>query len=218
MTKRKLLQLTVPLVILGASQVQAGMISSQELGNDPAKARLCVSRVKMVQGKSVPFFIDSQYVKSARSINPDTTFIAIDGISPQLVECYLRRGTGRYEPASYKPLSKTWRLASTPQKFEPAVGTMKGREIAGNICKDAAVSNINRSGYDHYGLTRVVEIEKGSPAFSPGKMFAGKKAQRDDVVVEGTAFYAANGPDMAAVKFTCLLSPMLDVKAVKIKK
>lgn len=83
---------------------QAEMIRNDAIGNDPQKEELCASRAK---GKTVPFAINSRYLKSARSFNPDANFIAIDGISPQLVECHLRQGTGKYEPASERKLNDT---------------------------------------------------------------------------------------------------------------
>ncbi|WYX25746.1 hypothetical protein WJ969_08655 [Achromobacter xylosoxidans] len=96
--------------------------------------KLCASRAN---GKTVPFEIDSRYLKSARSFNPDATFIAIDGISPQLVECHLRKGTGKYEPASYSPEGNNWRLIR-PKQFKPGINTPKGQSMAAKVCVDAA--------------------------------------------------------------------------------
>ena len=50
-----------------------------------------------------------------------------------------------------------------------------------------------------------------------GKSIAGQKADRYDIVIMGKSFYKSAGPDLAAVKFTCLLSRALDVKAVQLK-
>jgi hypothetical protein len=64
----------------------------------------------------------------------------------------------------------------------------------------------------------VVEVNLGSPIYDPGASIAGMTANRYDIAVTGTSFFRTMGPDLAAVKFTCLLSPMLDVKAIQIRK
>lgn len=61
--------------------------------------------------------------------------------------------------------------------------------------------------------TAIFEIEINRA----GNLIAGEKAERYDVAVEGTSFYKSSGPDLAAVKFTCLLSRALEVKAVQLK-
>ncbi|MTD37106.1 hypothetical protein GIX45_00380 [Erwinia sp. CPCC 100877] len=214
---RKFLLSILPVFLFTLTNAQAAMISSSELGNDPAKAKLCAAR-STIKGHSVPFEIDSRYVKSSRAMYPDITFIAIDGLSPQLVECYQRSGTGRYEPATYTPEGKVWRLASTPQKFEPGLGTAKGMDMASKACWDAAIANTDQQGFVRAVTSRVVEINKGNSGWVPGKMVAGKKSQRYDIVVEGSAFYQSGGPDLKERKYSCLLSSMLDVKATKISR
>jgi hypothetical protein len=44
----------------------------------------------------------------------------------------------------------------------------------------------------------------------------GITVERFDVVTTGTAIYKTGGIDMDAIDFTCLFSPMLEVKAVEI--
>src|SRR5579863_10508819 len=94
------LLLIVGCLLLFSTTATAQMIRNDAVGNDPAKEKLCAARTS---GPKVPFEIDSGYVARARALHPDATFIAVDGISPQLVECFLREGTGRYEPDSYSP-------------------------------------------------------------------------------------------------------------------
>ncbi len=192
---------------------QAEMIRNDAIGNDPQKEKLCASRAN---GKTVPFEIDSRYLKSARSFNPDATFIAIDGISPQLVECHLRKGTGKYEPASYSPEGNNWRLIR-PKQFKPGINTPKGQSMAAKVCVDAAPAKINRPNFDHSVYSAVVEIGIDGPRYRAGASIAGTKAERYDIAVEGKAFYKSSGPDLAAVKFTCLLSPMLAIKGIQFK-
>ncbi|MFY3704159.1 hypothetical protein ACOTD8_11425 [Achromobacter dolens] len=192
---------------------QAEMIRNDAIGNDPQKEKLCASRA---QGKTVPFEIDSRYIKSARSYNPDATFIAIDGISPQLVECHLRQGTGKYEPASFSPEGPHWRLLR-PKQFEPGIDTAKGKAMAAKVCIDAAPAKINRPNLDHSVYSNVIEIGINGPRYRAGASIAGKKAERYDIAVEGTSFYKSAGPDLAAVTFTCLLSPTLAIKGIEFK-
>lgn len=200
-------------LIISFGIANAAMVSSDTIGNDPAKEKLCATRAK---GKAVPFEIDSRYVESARSMHPDSTFIAIDGMSPQLIECYLRDGTGKFEPASMSPEQAYWHLPR-PTQFEPGINTQKGIAMAAKVCLDIAPAKINRLDFDHSVYLSVVEISNGSPLYHPGASIAGAKADRYDIAVKGTSFYKSSGPDLAAVNFTCLLSPMLDVKAIQFK-
>ena len=190
---------------------EAGMVRNDAIGNDPAREKLCAARAK---GKPVPFEIDPAYVQRTRGFNPDATFIAIDQTTPQLVECHLRPGTGRFEPASFSPEQGYWHLLR-PQQFQPGINTPKGREMAANVCLEAAPSKIGRPDFDHSVYSSVTEVNKASPRYRAGALIAGVKAERYDIAVEGTSFYKSSGPDLTAVEFTCLLSPMLDIKAIR---
>lgn len=210
---RMRLLLIVICLLFSADLARAQMVLNDSIGNDPAKEKLCASRAK---GKTVPFEIDSRHVAFARSFHPDATFIAIDGASPQLVECYLREGTGRFEPDSYSPEQSYWHLIR-PKGFDPGINTQVGISTAAKVCLDAASTKIDRPNFDHSVYTTVVEINLGSPLYHPDASIAGKRAERYDIAVTGTSFYKASGPDLTAVKFSCLLSPMLDVKAIQFK-
>ena len=59
------------------------LVSNTTIQNDPTKETLCAQRAKV---KPVPFLIDQNYVQSARALHPDTTFIAEDGVFPELIE------------------------------------------------------------------------------------------------------------------------------------
>jgi len=89
--------------------------------------------------------------------------------------------------------------------------------MAAKVCLQAAPAQMNRPNFDHSVYSSVVEIALGSPRYRPGLSVGGMKAERYDIAVEGTLFYKSSGPDLAAVNFTCLLSPMLEVKAVQFK-
>jgi hypothetical protein len=200
-------------LLFSTSLARAQMVLNNAIGNDPAKEKLCASRAK---GKTVAFEIDSRYVASARSLHQDATFIAIDGISPQLVECYLREGTGRFEPDSFSPEQSYWHLIR-PEGFKPGINTQIGISMAARVCLDAAPAKINRPNFDHSVFTSVVEIDVDSPLYHPSITIAGKRAERYDIAVKATSFYRSSGPDLTAVRFTCLLSPMLAVKAIQFK-
>ncbi len=89
--------------------------------------------------------------------------------------------------------------------------------MAGKTCLEAVCANIRRRDCDHGNYSVVTEVSWGSPKYRPGISIAGVKAKRYDIVVTGTSFYKTGGLDMKAVDFTCLLSPMLEVKAVGVK-
>lgn len=204
-------------LLLAPVLAAAQMVHSDSIGNDPEKAQLCAARAKTtLSGSVAPFEIDSRYVARARKTHPDVTFIAIDGMSAQLVECYLREGTGRYEPASFSPEQSYWRLIR-PKQFEPGINTNQGRGMAAKVCLEAAPSKLNRPNFSHSVYSAVVEINLSGPRYKPGLAVGSVKAERYDIAVEGTLFYKSAGPDLSPVNFTCLLSPMLEVKAVRFK-
>jgi len=196
-----------------ANITKAEMLRNDSIGNDPGKEKICAARTKE---KTVPFEIDSRYIERARAINPDVTFVATDAGSPQLVECYLRQGTGKYEPASFSPEQAYWHLIR-PGQFKPGINTVQGRNMAGDACIEAAQQKINRSNLDHSIYSNIIEIASTGPHYRSGVSFAGKKAERYDIVVEGNSFYRSSGPDLTTVKFVCLFSPMLEVKGVEFK-
>ena len=190
---------------------RAEMVPSESIGNNPENEKLCASRAKI---KPVPFLIDSAYVARARARNPDVAFIASD--NGQLIDCYLREGTGRFEPASYSGESSYFHLIK-PRQFEPGINTDKGIAMATNTCIEAVPAKINKPNFDHIVRMSVVEIDNTGPHYRAGLIIGGKKAARYDIAVTGTSFYKSSGPDLTAVNFTCLLSPMLDILAIQFK-
>jgi hypothetical protein len=215
--------IVISILFLKLAFANADMVSNDSIGNDPAKEKLCASRAKHVGGgKAEPFEIDSNYVARIRSLYPDATFIVKSG---QLVQCHLREGTGRFEPDSYEPEGIHWH-AIRPKGFEPGINTAKGQSMAANVCLQAALSKSNRPGLDHSVNNRVVEVQNdptgrpyhhGTRALFTHALATGKKAERYDIIVEGTCFYKPANPDLTAVKFSCLLSPSLEVKAIQFK-
>jgi hypothetical protein len=192
------------------------MVRSETIGNDPTKEQLCALRAKKTLGaeKKVPFEIDSNYVARSRALNPDATFIAMDGLSPQLVECFLSEGTGRFEAAIFSPEQWYWHLIK-PKQFQPPLGTNEAYSVAANACRKGASPNLPTPNFDHSVILSVTEINP--PAGHPSSVIAGKAGERYDVLVIGKAFYRPANPDLTAINFSCLLSPMLELKAVQIK-
>jgi hypothetical protein len=199
-----------------ASMVANGqMVSNSAIQNDPAKEALCAKRAKV---KPVPFLIDQNYVNSTRAAHPDTTFIAEDGIIPELIECRADEQTGVYEAVSLGSREyRFWSLVR-PQQFAPGIHTAAGQVQADDVCFKAAREKVNRQDFDHsFGYTTDVnEITLNvAPWYLPGVKVAGMKAERYDIAVVGKLFYKSSGPDLTAFRATCLLSPALEVKAVQ---
>jgi hypothetical protein len=212
----------------------SGMIRSDSIGNDPDKERLCISRCQQhsfcTNTKIVPFMIDPKYVARIRAWHPDVTFIATD--NGQLVECFLREGTGRYEPDGSSGDMPYWHLIKPPQ-FDPGINTVQGSNMAVNACLNVAKERISHPNFDHSVSSSVVEINDTSTrlvnpqwakehgldlhGYTVGALIAGQKAERYDITIEGTSFYRPkSGPDLDAINFRCLFSPMLELKGFQV--
>ena len=199
-----------------ASMIAHGqMISNSAIQNDPAKEALCAKRAKVVP---VPFLIDQSYVNSTRAAHPDTTFIAEDGMIPELIECRVSEDKGVYEPVSLSSEQNLYWHLVRPEQSTPGVHTAAGQLQADDVCFKAAREKVNREGFDHsFGYTTDVnEITLNvAPWYRPGVKVAGMKAERYDIAVVGKLFYNSSGPDLTAFRVSCLLSPMMEVKAVQ---
>ena len=210
-----------PLLIAGfivfLSMVADGqMVSGSAIRNDPAKEALCAKRARVKN--PVPFLIDQDYVNRTRVDHPDATFIAEDGVVPELIECRVNEETGVFEPDSLDSVENSWWRLVRPEQFSPGVHTAAGQAQADDVCLKAAREKVNRDGFDHaFGPTTAVnEITLGvSPWYLPGVKVAGIKADRYDIAVAGSLFYKSSGPDLTDFRVSCLLSPTLEVKAVQ---
>jgi hypothetical protein len=200
-----------------ASMIANGqMVSNSAIQNDPAKETLCAKRASVK--KQVPFLIDQDYVNRTRAAHPDTTFIAEDGIVPELIECRVNEATGVFELDSLSSEENPhWRLVR-PEQFAPGIHTAAGQVQADDVCFKAAREKVSQDGFDHsFGYTTDVnEITLDvAPWYQPGVKVAGMKAERYDIAVIGKLFYKSSGPDLTAFRVSCLLSPSLEVKAVQ---
>jgi hypothetical protein len=192
------------------------MVPNSAIQNDPAREALCAKRAGVK--KTVPYVIDQDYVNRTRAAHPDATFIAEDGIIPELIECRVNEGTGVFELDSLSSEENPyWRLVR-PEQFSPGIHTAAGQAQADNACFNAAREKLNRDGFDHsFGYTTDVnEITLDvAPWYRPGVKVAGVKAERYDIAVLGKLFYKSSAPDLTAFRAACLLSPTLQVKAVE---
>lgn len=196
-------------ILFTSCLANAEMVSNDLIGNDPAKERLCISRAN---GKPIPFEISSRHLEISRQDHPDATFIATAGISVQLVECRLNPGTGKFGPVSMSPEQSYWHPIK-PKGFEPGINTDKGKTMASKVCLDTFLTKFKRSGLDHTVNNGVYEVGYQRDR----DLIAGKKANRYDIKVIGTALYKSSGLDLSSVQFTCLLSPTLEVKGMSFK-
>jgi hypothetical protein len=193
----------------------AQMVSNSTIQNDPAKEALCIKRANV---KPVAFLIDQNYVSLVRAAHPDTTFIAEDGIIPELIECRVNERTGAYELDSLSSDVNPYWHPVRPEAFAPGNPTAAWQLQADDACFRAARGKVNREGFDHsFGDTTGVNAItlNVSPWYLPGVKVAGVKAERYDVAVLGKLFYKSSGPDLTAYRAACLLSPNLEVKAVQ---
>jgi hypothetical protein len=90
--------------------------------------------------------------------------------------------------------------------------------MAAAACLKAARDKVNREEFDHSVESGVNEITLSvGPSYNPGVKIAGMKAERYDIAVAGSLFYKSSGPDLDAVRVSCLLSAMLEVKSIQTK-
>lgn len=204
-----------------ASGVANGqMVSSSAIQNDPARESLCAKRIEKIDPKAklVSFVIDQNYVNTIRAAHPDATFIAEDGNIPLLLVCSTNERSGMYELDSLGYQQDVYWSLVRPASFSPGILNPSGQVEADNVCFKAAQDKVNREDFDHsFGYTTDVnEITLNvAPWYLPGVKVAGMKAERYDIAVVGKLFYKSSGPDLTAFRVSCLLSPMLEVKAVQ---
>ena len=203
-------------IVFASMAANGQMVSNSAIQNDPSKEALCVKRAKVK--KPVPFLIDQNYVNSTRAAHPDTTFIAEDGIIPELIECRVNEKSGLYKQDSLSSEENPYWHLVQPEQFAPGIHTAAGQLQADDVCFKAAREKVNREGFDHsFGYTTDVnEITLDvAPWYRRGVRVAGMKAERYDIAVVGKLFYKSSGPDLTAFRVSCLLSPTLAVKAAQ---
>jgi len=188
----------------------AEMVPSSQIGNTKEKVNACVKR-SSIKGKQIPFEISRNYLETSKKYHPDSVFVAIDGDSPQLIECYQREDSGRFEPASISPEQKFWRVVKS-REFSPGFDAFEGKKIITDACYAAVINKININDIDHPAYDNPIKATLNSRI-----VVNGVKAARDDFISSGSIFYKGTGLDLKSKNYKCILSPMLDIKAVQIK-
>src|SRR5580658_3878984 len=103
-------------MLFASIMANAQMVSNTTIQNDPAREALCAKRANV---KPVPFLIDQNYVNAMRSAHPDTTFIADDGIIPELIQCRVNDRTGVYEVDTLSLDEDSYWHLVRPDQFTP---------------------------------------------------------------------------------------------------
>jgi len=198
------------------SPPNVGMLRNDAIENDPTLENLCIDRTlhppNTVIGTqyAVPFLLDSGYILRVRADYPDATFIAVSssrsGFGGQLVECSRLSG-GKFGPATRSPEgNRYWSLIRPQQLRGP--GWMS---IAADRCRGAAERKVGDTAIERSAYSSVQEV-------ADGRQLAGLLTAAWDVEVKGDVVLKGPGPDLPAFNFSCLLSPMLEVRAVEVRR
>jgi hypothetical protein len=192
------------------------MLRNDAIENDPTLEKLCIDRTlhppNTVIGTlyTVPFLLDSSYVLRVRADYPDATFIAVSssrsGFGGQLVECSRLSG-GKFGPATQSPEGNWYWSLIKPQQLR-GPGWMS---IAADRCRRAAERKAGDTGIERSSYSSVQEVAEG-------RQIAGMLTAAWDVEVKGDVVLKGPGPDLPVFNFSCLLSPMLEVRAVELQR
>jgi len=205
----------------------AQLVRSDQFNQDQAKLNLCIDRARHDRSfgigidtqELIPFEIDTRFVERERKEYPDVTFFAT---TRGLVECAVT-GIGKYGPLFFDN-SVTWfwhPLIPTPPSFEPSIGTAEGERIAGNKCIADLPTHADLANFDHAVYNEAYTVgylgsKNTDEAHYP--MVAGVQVSSFDVEVMGSAYFRTDTVDQIMLLYTCLYSPMLELKAVGWRK
>ncbi len=192
------------------------MLRNDAIENDSMLEKLCIDRTlhppNTVMGTlyTVPFLLDSSYLLRVRADNPDATFIVVSssrsGFGGRLVECSRLSG-GKFGPATQSPEGNWyWSLIKPQQSRGP--GWMS---VAADRCRSAAERKVGDTGIERSAYSSVQEVAEG-------RQIAGMLTAAWDVEVKGDVVLKGPGPDLPVFNFSCLLSPMLEVRAVALRR
>jgi len=156
------------------------------------------------------FLLDSTYLLRVRVDNPDATFIAVSnfrsGFGGRLVECSRLSG-GKFGAAIQSPEgNRYWSLIKPQQIRGP--GWMSA---AADRCRNAAERKVGDAGIERSTYSSVQEVAEG-------RQIAGMVTEAWDVEVKGDVVLKGPGPDLPVFNFSCLLSPMLEVRSVTLRR
>lgn len=216
LAKHQLVYLVMWLLSVPISYAQ--MIRSDALEQDTAKLNLCIDRsrhgVSLAIGDQdlVPFEIDAGYLARAKKENPNVTFFATPSA---LYECKVA-GNGLYSAASSDGENWFWHVVRPPS-FQPSINTDDGAHLAANTCLRDVPKHADLQPFDHAGYFTAHDVGYLSPRLTakPTRPTVGDvPISSYDVEVDGVAYFKTSGIDLLMLEFTCLYSPMLELKAV----
>jgi hypothetical protein len=205
----------------------AQMVVSDQLKQDPVRLNLCIDRARHDRSfgigigtdELVPFEIDMQFVERVRKEYPDVTFFAT---TRGLIQCSVT-GIGKYGPMFFDNGERWfWKsLIPIPPSFKPSIDTVEGRRIAEDRCladlpRHADLTNFDHAGYDDPYTVGYLGSKGNNDPNHP--MIAGVKVSSFDVIVTGASYFKTDTIDQIMLLYTCLYSPMLELKAVGWKK
>jgi hypothetical protein len=201
----------------------AQMVRSDQLKQDQAKLNLCIDRARHDRSfgigigtqELIPFEIDMQFVERERKEYPEVTFFAT---TRGLIECTVT-GIGKYGPLSFdNGATWYWRpLIPTPPSFVPSIETAEGERVAGKKCIADIPTHADLANFDHAVYNQAYTVgylgsKNTDEAHYP--MVAGVRVTSFDVEVMGSAYFKTDTVDQIMLLYTCLYSPMLELKAV----
>lgn len=201
----------------------AQLVRSDQLKQDQAKLNLCVDRARHDRSfgigidtqELIKFEIDTSYVERERKEYPDVTFFAT---TRGLVQCAVT-GIGKYGPLFFdNGATWFWRpLIPTPPSFQPSITTAEGGRIAGNKCLADLPSRADLANFDHAVYNEAYSVgylgsKNTDEAHYP--MVGGLRVSSFDVEVLGSAYFRTDTADQIMLLYTCLYSPMLELKSV----
>jgi len=197
--------------------VHAEMIKASEV-NDREKQDICTSRTT-AKKRIDDFLIDSKYVGIVRSKHPDATFIAIEKGSPTLVTCYLREGTGKFEPALYQGTSNkdVWKVIKPENPID--IDTLEGKRLATKICKEAVITKLKDRNILKVTASTTNEVLNESGVLHHiGTKVGANQARKYDILADGDIIFneSSNGIDKNTGKYKCLLDPSFKIKDIEI--
>lgn len=188
--------------------------------SDPEKIDICVSRATSKTKIKEGFLINSKFVDVERRNYPDAVFAAINPENPQLVTCYTRKGTGRFEPASYYNSSNKsyWRVIRPENPVD--INLLSGQRMVAGICKTEVLKKINPQDIKNISINTVNEVNRNAGVRYPiGFSVNNVKAVKYDVISDGRLILnsSSNGIDNDVKEIKCLLDYSFKIKSIEIK-
>ena len=185
------------------------------------KKLISVFREQLAKPKSRRgFLIDSKFVELKRKSYPDVVFAAVNPEAPQLVTCYTRNSTGRFEPASYHNSSNKnlWRVIRPENPID--INQVNGKRIVAQICKAEILKSLNSQDVKNISINTINEVNRDHGVRYPiGYGVNNVKAIKYNVISDGRVVLnsSSNGIDNDVKEIKCLLDHSFKIRSVEIK-